>query len=82
MTAPEWWTAADEAELQVLVAELVDGVAEHRERCAICSRGGSWCEPLRRAFAVLEEWRWRRALCSRAVALRARQDLAEAKAAA
>ena len=36
---PAWWTAADEAELDVLVHALVAGYWEHRERCAACRPG-------------------------------------------
>ena len=39
MTAPAWWTAADAAELGVLVDELSRGYHEHRERCVACQPG-------------------------------------------
>ena len=32
-----WWTAADAAELDVLLHELAAGYHEHRERCEACS---------------------------------------------
>ncbi len=34
-----WWTAADAAELDVLVHELARSYSEHRERCAACQPG-------------------------------------------
>lgn len=37
MSAPAWWSAADSAEQDVLVAELVRGAFDHRERCRACS---------------------------------------------
>jgi hypothetical protein len=82
VSAPAWWSAADQAELDVLILELVDGVADHRERCRVCSAGGPWCAGLREAFDVVLEWRRRRRLYSLATWLRARQDLADTKAAA
>lgn len=36
--SPPWWTEADAAELDCLVRELVDGIFEHRQRCASCAR--------------------------------------------
>ncbi|MBA2642809.1 MAG: hypothetical protein H0U82_07785 [Actinobacteria bacterium] len=37
--ATHWWTAADGAELDVLVHELARSYFEHRERCPACRPG-------------------------------------------
>lgn len=34
---PAWWTLADEAELELLVRELVEAAFVHRERCQACA---------------------------------------------
>jgi hypothetical protein len=74
VTAP-WWTAADDAELTVLVQEFVDGEIEHRERCAICSQGGPWCKPLQEALETIIDWRERRSAHSFAIAMRRLEQL-------
>jgi hypothetical protein len=51
--AQPWWTAADEAELDLLVHDFVKAAFRHREACAICSAGGPWCGPLREAFEAV-----------------------------
>jgi hypothetical protein len=74
MTPPPWWTEADQAELDLFIAEFVNTAWTHRERCPRCSAGGPWCDPLRRALQDVVDWRWLRALQGRAAYLRARQD--------
>jgi hypothetical protein len=76
VTAP-WWTAADDAEFHVLIEELVDGIHLHRERCSICCQGDAWCRPLQEALEEVVHWRGRRLSHSYAIAMRAKQDLAD-----
>jgi hypothetical protein len=73
---PPWWTAADQAELDVLIGELVDLEFEHREHCQQC-RAGEPCRAKREAIETVVDWRERRSARSFAVAMRARQDLIE-----
>jgi hypothetical protein len=68
------WTEADQAELDVLTWEFVDGAWNHRERCSVCSRGGPWCNGVRKAFELLLDWQRLRQLLTRAEALREHQD--------
>jgi hypothetical protein len=82
MTAPpiEFWTDADDAELDVLVHALVHGVFDHREKCAICLAGEPYpCPHVQAAIAVVVEWRDKRALLSRAEALREARRRLEAE---
>jgi hypothetical protein len=72
--APPYWTAADDAELMVLVQELVDGIYEHNERCSICSRGEAWCAHVREAFDVVLDWIERRRAASFAPVMRMVQN--------
>jgi hypothetical protein len=65
-----WWTAADAAELDVLVHELVSRYFEHRPRCASCAAGDPPCPHLREAIEAVVDWREARALLSRAEYLR------------
>lgn len=57
---PPWWTSADEAELELLVCELVEYYFAHRSRCSACveekARSGLPCEPLREALGAVVEW--------------------------
>lgn len=71
-----WWTAADQAELELLAHEFVRVAWIHKERCADCS-GGPWCARLADAFAAVEEWRAGRMLRSKAEWLRLEQRLRE-----
>ena len=73
-----WWTEADDAELDVLVHELVHGVFEHRPRCARCADGYPPCPHVREAIEAVLEWRAARALLSRAEWLRAERNRMEA----
>jgi hypothetical protein len=68
-----YWSPADQAELDLLVAEFVRVYWLHRGRCSTCVPGG-WCDPLRDGFAAVTEWRDLRILQSRAAYARARQD--------
>lgn len=79
MTAkPVSWTLADQAELDVLVHELVSRVFAHRERCSECAPGSA-CPQARTAVAaavdVIVAWRDGRRLRTRAEHLRAGQEL-------
>jgi hypothetical protein len=63
------WTAADAAELDVLVYALVESVFEHREKCARCA-GPEPCPHVQAAIAQVCDWREKRLLLSKAEALR------------
>jgi hypothetical protein len=74
--SPPWWTEADSAELDALVYALVDGIYEHRPRCASCA-GISPCPHIRKAVESVADWcRWRE-LQSRARWLRKQRELLE-----
>jgi hypothetical protein len=77
-----WWTAADDAEQLVLAFEFTKAAYAHRDRCAVCSEGGPWCDSLRSALDAVLEWREGRKLRSKAqwlrVRERAREDLVAA----
>jgi|SoiMethySBSTD1v2_1073268.scaffolds.fasta_scaffold469855_3 hypothetical protein len=76
----KWWTPADQAELELLLHELVKTYfEEHRNRCAYC-RGEESCPRLRRAIEAVLDWREARELRSRAAWLRAERDRLEASA--
>jgi hypothetical protein len=63
------WTAADDAELDVLVWALVDGWHRHRPTCDLDP------DPhLQEAIREVLDWRQARLLRSRAEALRAELD--------
>jgi hypothetical protein len=66
--APGWWTRADDAELDVLVHELVEGYFTHREGCR-----AEPCPHLADAIEAVLTWRRGRMLRSWAAHLRARQ---------
>jgi hypothetical protein len=70
------WTAADAAELDVLVHELVRVAFIHRDRCDACQHGQT-CDAMRDAIEAVIEWRDARRLRSRAEYLRSGQDLAD-----
>jgi hypothetical protein len=64
-----YWTALDQAELDVLLWELVSCYWEHRKRCLVC--GGLWtCAGMTEAVQAMEEWMFKRKLLSRMEALR------------
>jgi hypothetical protein len=71
---PPWWTAADAAELDALVYELVRVVFEHRPSC----RHGVPCPNVSRGCDVVVDWLEARKRRSRALWLRAQQDAEEA----
>jgi hypothetical protein len=71
---PAWWTAADQAELDVLVWKFVDHFLEHRDRCAVCAEGWRWCDNVREALDTILEWRKFRHLLSKAEHLRRELD--------
>jgi hypothetical protein len=72
LTDQPWWSVADQAELDVVVHELVRVAFVHRERCSVCSAGGS-CRAMGEAIAAAIEWRDGRVLRSKAEWLRIRQ---------
>lgn len=74
-TAPAWWTAADAAEFDVLVFQLVEAAWAHR-KCARCRDLGTWCPPMAEAAEAVLTWRRGRSLLSRAEHLRALQEAA------
>jgi len=86
--SPAFWTLADQAELELLVHELVDVAFVHRERCPTCSArhreyletgcSEGPCVAISEAIESVIAWRDRRALLSRTIHLRAHQDLDEA----
>lgn len=73
-------TAADQAELDVLLWTLVDRYFEHRERCAKCLEqnelGSLPCPHVRRAIREVTGWHHHRQLLSTAEHLRSLQDAA------
>lgn len=73
------WTAADTAELDVLINELVDCFFEHRETCAACKQRQP-CPQLRIAIEVVIDWRRKRELLSTAENLRLHQQARNAAA--
>ncbi len=73
MSRMSWWTAADAAELDVLVFEFVRVHALHVPGCEECPQRGPWCKRLRDSFDAVEEWRDGRALRSRAAWLRGQE---------
>jgi hypothetical protein len=72
-----WWTAADVAELDMLVHELVGDVFEHRESCPHCM-AGLRCAWIQAAIERVAEWRDRRILRSKALWLRREQNRLDA----
>jgi hypothetical protein len=73
--APPWWTDADRAELDAIAWALVDGIYEHRERCAACIAGWPPCPSVGKAVEVAADWCRFRALRSRADWQRVRQEV-------
>jgi len=70
------WTAADDAELDVLVHALTSDYFEHRRRCRACrlEPGAPYpCPHLQAAVREVVDWRDARGLLSRAEALRAQR---------
>lgn len=63
------WTAADQAELDVLLWELIDGYFDHRATCEPCQARAN-CPRWHDAIDVVLGWRHRRQLLSRAEQLR------------
>jgi hypothetical protein len=54
VSRPPWWTDADSGEAAVLSAELVSGIAAHRERCRTCQTLAHPC-PVRRGIRSEEK---------------------------
>jgi hypothetical protein len=73
-----WWTEADEAELAVVVWELVTGYEEHKALdCPGCASPGP-CPQVREAVEAAVDWARKRHLVSRGQLLRERQADLEA----
>ena len=75
MSHRPFWTAADGAELDVLLWALATGYDEHRKLCRACRPDPDPdapypCPSLMRAVGEVVDWRDARALLSRAEALR------------
>ena len=68
-----WWTAADSAELDVLVLEFIRVHASHAAGCDVCRERGLWCDRLRAAFEAVLDWKYGRELRSKATWLRLRE---------
>lgn len=65
--APVWWTAADQAELDLIAHDLFEVTYAHHTHCDGCHRNaGGYCQELRDVWAAVEEWKARRALMSKA----------------
>jgi hypothetical protein len=79
LEAQPYWTTADQAELDVLVHELVRVAFVHRETCETCrgERGVYHCDGIGEATAAVIEWRDGRVLRSKAAWLRMRQQARE-----
>lgn len=75
---PWWWTAADQAELDVLLWVLVTDVFEHRGKCRICLDPARVlpCPRIGTAIGEVVEWYRLRVLLSKAEGLRRRLELA------
>jgi hypothetical protein len=68
---PLYWTAADEAEVELVAEALVEAAFAHRERCSACRTTGTSCDELRDAIAAAVRWAQRRHRRSRATYLAA-----------
>ncbi len=73
LTDQPWWTQADQAELDALLGEWVDGALEHKERCTVCS-SGDVCTAVVDAWLIVWEFREQRARVSKAQWLRVCND--------
>ncbi len=69
LTDQPWWTDADQAELDALLGEWVDGAIEHKTRCAICA-SGDVCASVVDAWVIVWEFREQRIRVSKAQWLR------------
>ena len=77
----DYWTAADAAELDVLIFEFVRVHEIHVPRCETCRQGGPWCPRLLASFEAVLEWKQARTLRSKADFLRAWEAEAQTEAA-
>ena len=68
-----FWTAADQAELDVLIWALVDGWDKHRHTCRLRP-----CPHLHDAIREVVDWRQARILLSNAQAFRLDEELRRA----
>ena len=73
-TRPPGWTAADEAELGVLVHAWIDEAYDHwdAQTCRACAAGMT-CDGLERGFNIIHDWYQARCRMSLAAYLRAHQ---------
>ncbi len=80
ITDQPWWTPADQAEVEALWGEWVDGwVTYHKDRCLACLAheaiyGKQWCTALTAALEVVLEFREQRIRVSKAQWLRLTND--------
>ena len=73
-----WWTAADRAELEAIVYQLVESLTEHRAYgCETCAAGYPPCPRVQKAIGIVIEWREARMVLSRAKWERMRQNTIE-----
>jgi hypothetical protein len=62
-----WWTAADAAELEALVYQLVESLTEHRQHdCEACEAGYPPCPRKQKAIQIVLDWREARMRLSKA----------------
>lgn len=63
------WTAADQAELDILGFSLFTGVRLHAASCPDCANAGTgiYCKKVDPAIDIFLEWLLRRRLLSRAI---------------
>jgi hypothetical protein len=74
---PQWWTEADEAEVDVIKYELVLALARHWAKHEGCCSERGLCARAEKAVAAAREHVERMALRSRAASLREQQNLVD-----
>lgn len=78
-----WWTAADNAELDLLVREFVDALFSHDQRCPQCiaqlaGTSPNRCKEFGEVVTAIVEWRELRSAASFAIAMRRLQNTLDA----
>jgi hypothetical protein len=80
LSESSYWTALDQAELDVIIWELVSRTWEHRKSCHICSgfdpEGHKSCAAFDKAVEAMSEWIFKRKLVSKMEALRKLEEAA------
>lgn len=74
---PWYWTRADDAELDLLLWQLVNDYFNHRDTCYNCATGYDRCDQVTEAVSEVVEWRDARALLSKAKAFRVFENYIE-----